>query len=502
MAQYIEDQATWAQAHPEEAQKWREQVNRDEFADDMPDQGGAAAAAVAAAEGAPPPAAADPAKPADAPAAPATPQLLDEWMAKTPALKAALDADPEMKAAMESTVAQAAAAAPILEIASTVEEAKFHRDTANELVSLRANLMMAPDDPAALDRGWTQIQDMFTTIGDDGKVVLDKNGKPQLAQDFYAVRDKFVASHFDEGNARIGSEIAALEAKLGGHYPNEQAKLADQEALTNAKYAKAALDYALEYLKGGQETDDLPALPAGATPEQIAFQKKLEDDRAALRGEQGKQTKEQRQAASREFNQKMQSAWGAGIGGFIEGQLKAMTDRGEYLPDFVLAQKWRDPKTGQESQIREFGMDIYQQFNAKVYGNPYHFAKLAELQALGPAGEKARLEYFEKLRTTFKDPVSRKPWLQKIFDDKVASIQNGIRKAAGQNQPPAGTAPVARVEPTSAGGGAQPPARMDEAQLTAQATERAKKDPGWANADEAGKSALISEMRWYIKQGR
>ena len=218
-------------------------------------------------------------------------------------------------------------------------------------------------------------------------------------------------------------------------------------------------------------------MPPNATPEQVAFQQQLEAQQKELDARQGKQSVEARRAARLALDRKVQLTYEAGINQDVDAYINDMKARGEYLPEFVLTDKWVNPQTGQPTKVSAFGAKVYLELNAKINNNPLHVAKLASLQALGAGGEAARNAELTRLRGLY---------LPKIIQAEVKRIQDGIR--ATNNQPkPDNT--VARVEPQSQG--TVVPQAMDKAQVRQWAEAEAAKDPGWANIDDTTREARI-----------
>jgi len=478
ISKFIADNTAWSQAHPEQAAKLREARAAAEEDGQVaePAAEAAIAEAVQKVEGEQP--VAQPAAGAVA----ATPALIDQCTASAPELKAVFEAHPEIRDGMMETARGLEAAKPVLDIVGTPEEAQFAVDHAQRLVILQTNWILSADDPDLVEPAWNQTVDMFVERDDKGAPVMDAAGKPVLGSDFKPFVRRAASTAIQDLNTAAEAQIAAINARLAGVYPNEEAKAADTAALENATYEKAAFDFVMNRLANPADAagSALPALPANATAEQIAFQKKLEEQQARLNEQQGTQTAASRKAAAVALDKEVQTTYEKGLNTYIDTQIAAMKERGEYLPDFVLNDKWVNPATGKPTNVSAFGARIYLALNAKINGNPLHAAKLASLQALGAAGKDARLAEINRLQALY---------LPKIFQDEVTRIQDGIRGAAGKAATPSAASQVARVEPQSQG--VTQVTTMDSGQIRAWAEAEAAKTPGYDGMDARAREQLI-----------
>jgi hypothetical protein len=480
MADFIRDNTEWSQTHPEDAEKIRTAKLAAEDAGTLTDTTQAeakVAGEVAKVEGEP--AKPEEAKPAEAAAAAATPALIDAWKTDSPELAAAFEKYPEKYQQIMETARAAEAAKPVLDIVSTPEEAQFAVDHAQRLVSLQTNIMLAGDDPEQMGSAWGQVEEMFKERDANGAEVKGADGKPVLGSDFKPFVRKAASVALGDYAQAAQAEIAAIEARLKGVYPSEDAKTADATALQEASYAKMAFDFVIAKLGQNEEAPKLPALPANATAEQIEFQKKLEAQQKDLDAKQGRQTSESRKAATRALDGEVQKHFEAGVNRGVEAHIAAMKERGEYLPDFVLNDKYINPVTQQPTKISAFSAKIYMALNNKINGNPLHVAKLGSLQALGAAGKESRLAEITRLTGLY---------MPKIIEAEVTRIQDGIRASSGQKtvDPSKG---VARVEPQSAG--TVVPAAMDSTQIRQWAETEAAKDPNWGAMDQRTREQLV-----------
>ena len=476
MEEFGTAQTAWAFAHPDEAEKLRLERRGDQPAPAEPDTIAEAAAKV---EGEP-----ETPKPAAAPVAAATPAVIDEWMGKSAKLKEAFAENPELQGAIMEMARANEAAKPIVEKISSAEEADFLIDHAGKLVSLQANWMLSAEDPEMVTTAWDQTVDMFKSRDKDGKEILGADGKAQLDPDFKPFIQKAATVEMSSHIDRAVKQIETLKARLAGNYPNDEAKDADTEALEDAEYTKKAFDLVMEHLSGTAGELKLPALPPNATPEQLAFQKDLERREAEHQTKTGQKTTADRKGARVALDNEIGRAWATRVSTQIDTHVAAMKERGEYLPDFVLSDKWVNPETGKVGKVTDFGARIWLALQNKIFGNPVHQAKLASLQAMGLAGKDARTAELDRLTNVY---------LPKIIEGRVTEIQNGIRNSG--KKPAAATPgqPVARVEPSSQA--TVMPQAMGEDQLRTWAETEAKKDPAFAAMTAKEREEVIMELR-------
>ena len=483
LAQFIAENTAWSLAHPEEAAKIRERkLAAEESGLPSGEQTTAEAGiadAVKTAEGG------EQATPEGEKAAEAvqvtgaSPAKIDEWTGKSPELKAAFEKNPALRDEIMETARFAETMKEVADIVSTKEEAQFAVEHAQRLVSLQTNWMLSGEDPEMVEPAWNQTVDMFTERDANGAAVMGADGKPKLGSDFKPFVRKAGSYAIDDLNQSTQSQITALEARLKGVYPSEEARQADAVALENLGYEKAAFDFVRERMQNSAEAGEatLPKLPPNATPEQVAYQQQLEAQQRELDARQGKQTVEARRAARVALDREVQNAYEAGINQDTEAYINDMKGRGEYLPDFVLTDKWVNPQTGQPTKVSAFGARVYLALNAKINDNPVHAAKLASLQALGAAGKEARIAEVTRLRSLY---------FPKILQAEVTRIQDGIRASSGQGKT---NNTVARMEPQSQG--TVTPQTMGTAEIRRWAEAEAAKEPGWDNFDDATREARI-----------
>jgi hypothetical protein len=483
---FIKDNTEWSEAHPEEAQKLRDARLKAEESGRLPSEEPAAPAAEAAA----PENAGEP-KPGEAPApgAAATPAAIEKWTTDAPELKAVFEKYPTLQAEIMETARSLEAAQPILSKVGSPEAADFYIDHASRLVGLQTSWMRAGDDPDLVPGAWAQVEDMFKVRDNEGKEVVGADGKPAFAPDYQPFVRHATTMGLNPLVTAADAKIQSLTERLKGVYGTEEAKAADATALEEAKYEKAAITYTLEMLKAGDGTPSaLPALPAGATEEQIAFQKKLEEQQKKLEGDGATKTRAERKASMAQADRDVQLAYEANFTQQIDNFLNGMKERGEYLPEFVTSRKWVNPKSGKETKLTDFAVQVYQKVNDMIMSDPYHAAQLASLQLLGPAGKEARIAQVTKLSNLYMMGSNGKPG---VLQNLVKAIQDDIRGAAAK-QPNAAAGGVARVEPRT-GGVVEPPAQSPE-DVRKWAEAEAAKTPGWTDTDDATKEAAIMSL--------
>ena len=493
---FVADNAAWSAAHPEEAarisnEKKAAAASELDQVQPAPGMESTVAAEVAKAEGQEP---APEAKPAGEAAAAATPAMVEQWTTTAPELKAVFEKHPEIQESIMTAVRGLEAAKPVLDIVSTPEEATFAVEHAQRLVSIQANCMLGADDPEILNTAHGQFVDMFVERNDKGEPVLGSDGKPKLGADY----DPFTVKIANDTTTRllmapIDAKIAELTAKLNGVYPNDDAKAADTEALQDAKYAKAAFEYTLAELakKGtGEPASKLPALPPNATPEQVAYQKELERQQAELDAKQGVQNSSSRKAARTAVNKEVQNTYEATITGMIDSTINGMKERGEYLPEFVLTDKWTNPATHKQTDLPEFAVKCYSELTDKINSQPLTVGKLRSLEALGAAGKEARVAELTRLTNLY---------LPTIIQNRVQKIQDGIRESQTRKPAPGvvqpgetASAAAPRVEPASAG--TVQPAVMDKAAVRSWAQTEAAKQQGYEGMTDVQKEQLIISL--------
>ena len=413
----------------------------------------------------------EPALLADAPA-PVTPEALAGWAEKSPELKAAMEADPELKEAMYGMARTNALAAPLLEIFPDAESAQFANQTAGQFVELRAGFEMAAEDPAAFPDAFAKFEDLFRLKDENGKYVKDAAGNIVVGEDFNQLANHMVTG-FHAGEIKTyEGQIAALEEKLSGAiYPNAQAKAADETALQRAEMAVAAYRF-IEGLKEG-EGEAKPDLSKIADPEVRAYYERkeaeLEEQRKALGQQKTDGAKTARQAERTKYETEFRGKFGGNVGKRINDLIKQKLDAGTFIPAYVLEDK--DPKSG----VPTLALKLLNDLEKKINGIPSVRAHMAKLQMMKPSAQamQARVDYHNKLVEDF---------LPGLVDAQVKAVQGKERADRAARAEAAGKrGEVAQIEPRS---GASPrPTVLTDAELAAQAKATVAKLPGYVSME-------------------
>jgi hypothetical protein len=473
----------------------------DQWAQDHPEEAAAAVAARAAAEGIVPPEGQapepvkveEPAPPAEAP--PATeklPEAFDAVVQKDPALKAALEANPEAQKLVMEAARTSAAAAPVLAIVPTVEAAQFMAGHANTALDIRHNMLMGIENPAAAEAGFNGLVSQFIETDDKGIAMKDAAGKPVYGKDLdIGLLTPGTKMKLGGMLEQTLQQIKDLETKTKGVYPTQAAKDADLAALDDANYTRDAFNYVMSLLSPAED-GGLPALPPDATPEQKATQERLERQMAEFRAEREAAGKGAQAKDIQTFENTLRLDWQREVGKGLDDHLAAMKARGEYIPDYIVTRKWVDPTSKQETSFPSLAVEILNEFDSRVMGIPTERAELQRLQRLGRPGEQQRKANAARLRVTYLGPIIQR---------HVTEIQNGLRESqAAEEARRSAAGTVARVEPTTTGAGGAP-AALTDAQIEEKATAMVKADPRWAAADQEERAAIMMTARTRVKYG-
>ena len=490
--QFIEANEKWKQEHPDEATKAAEAAAKEAESQEP------GAQPVEAPKPPEEPKPAEEPQPGEKPPEPtaATPQALDDWTAKDPAFKAALDANPTLKGEIMATARAAEAAKPILSIVPTVEEAKFAVDNANRILTLEHKFALAPESPEMAEAAFNDFVGLFNVVDEKGQPVKAADGTPLMTESFDFLSRKLTTGALTGFTKDAKESLAALKAKVEtGVYPSEEAKAADQALLEDTDYKIKAFEYVAELLGQEDAENALPELPPDATPAQKAFQEQLKVQQAELNKNKQTNTRAARVQARAEFESRINTNWGNGVGEYIDNTLKAMRERGEVIPDVVLEQKYTNPVTGQVTQARAFGVLIAQEFNRKCDSIPSVLRKKQELAALPPGPQTEALRNAENARL-------RELYLPDIFNAHVTRIQNGIREMSGKSQEKQQKiATVARVEPQSGGAPSPPTVLIGEA-LENAALATLEKNPEYLAASRTEKFEMLVEQKEKMRAGK
>lgn len=347
-----------------------------------------------------------------APAESITPESLNALTLKSPELKAALDANPEVKNALYAMARINAKAAPILEVFPNVESAKFAADAANTVVGLRTSFLEAVDNPENFRTAYEQFADEFAIKDKDGKPVLDAQGNPEYGDDFHMLNNYIVDAYHDV-------EIGDLETQL------QSGQFASEEALERADMALQALKFIKDWRKDG-DAEQKPDL-SGLSPEARAYYEQKErelTEREEALGEKGKtQTAEQRKAERTNYETAVAGKVGKSVGSRIQSMMDEKEKVGAFIPSYVLEAK--DPGTG----ISVFAKTLLDKFEEATYGRRDRatgkviggVAYIREQAAMlrnrppSPEAEAARVDFYNKLIDDH---------FPEIFEKEFRSIQN------------------------------------------------------------------------------
>jgi hypothetical protein len=410
-------------------------------------------------------------------------------------LKAALEANPTAHKLIMDSARQLEAARPVLEIVPTVEDAQFMSMHANTMLDLRHNALLGVENPDARGEFLERMRNEFIETDDKGQPMLDADGKPMMGKDYDLCLLTPVTSEKLGGmQQRMAATVTALEQKLKGYYPSEEAKEADQKRLDDLKDDQENLGWTLELLKmeGGTNETALPPLPADATPAQRATQERLERLKADLDKEREASGKGKQIADVKAFETQRRFSWQGGVGKAIDEYLTAAKERGEVVSDYHIQQKWVDPQTKQQMDVSAFAVTVLNEFDAAVMGMTKERNEIQRLVRLGPAGRQLRDANDARLRTTYLEPIIRK---------NVKAIQDGIRQSQKAEEERRGKiSKVARTEPqTAATAGPQP--NLTEEQIQEKAMALVLRDPRWKAADENDRRTMLMVARTTVKYG-
>lgn len=433
-------------------------------------------------------------------APPATPQALADLMQKTPEFGALLEQHPEVKGPIFAMARELAAAKPIAEMFPTLGDAQFAQQHAQELVGLKTLSMRAADRPETVPELLGAFDQQFQVVGADGKPVLDATGNPTYGADKTVFENALVSRQDRALLEKVNPQIEQLQQKLKtGVYPNEAARALDQKRLENLEYAQLALQVMEQVRSGEWFEQGVPEIPADATPEFKAWAEqeraRLEDERKQLQQQKQGQTAEQRAQARTQFQSQVRGDMAGMVGKMIGERLKAELDAGVYIPEFVLQEMYRDPKTGQETKTSALAVRIFNQFESELTRpGSRDYLEISQHELL-PENEQTR--------------AIRREWYQKkaalripqLMQAEINRIQ-GYVKADQEKQQARQQARQQAAQPEPATGGSGLPQNASEQQMRTQAEEMAKKDPGYAAATPAEKQARIVTQYNRLRGGK
>lgn len=444
-----------------------------------PAEGGAADVAAAAAAQEPP-------KPAEPQAEAATPQRLAELMTKSPEFGAFMEAHPEVKGPLFETARQLAAAAPILEIVPTIGDAKFMQDASTSMVTLKTAALRTINNPESLPQFLDTFDQQFQQVNADGTPKLDAQGQPIYDADHGIVVGGIVNREVTRLASQYDAEFKALEQKLAGVYPNDQAKAMDQQRLDNLDYALTSLRV-LDQLRTGEFFKvDPPELAADATPAQKAWfdqqkaelaeqQRKLEEQRTGA-------DKDQRSATAKAFNLGVRNDMGTSVGQVLGETLRQVVDSGAYIPEFYLQEKYRTP-AGVEMNTPRISAEIFLAFENELMRPGSRTLQDIVQHELLPQNDQTRALRKEWYARKAAEIVPRLVSAEVDRIQKLVKVDADKQEAAFKRRSGA-----ASPEPTSPS--SLPQGASDE-QILQQAEANAAKLPEWKDATPRDKQAMI-----------
>jgi hypothetical protein len=435
-------------------------------------------------------AAADPAaaKPAAEPAAP-SPKALADLLEAKPALKAALEADPEAKGQLFSMARKLASAEEIMAIVPSKADAEFMSQHASEMVGLKTASMRLAIDPESAPQVLEILDSQFSVVDKEGKAVLGADGKPTFASDRKPFLDAVVNRELGGYKESFTSKVNELNAKLAsGVYPNETAKAMDQQMLDNYEYAQLAMEVLPMMMDGSYFKPEAPEVPADADPAFKAWAEaekaRLQRESEALDAKKNGASKAERKAQSAQFNQTVRADMGSVAGEQIGMRMKEVIDSGTYIPEFYLQEKYVDPTTGQATKTSALVARVFMNFeNALMKMGSRNYQEIVEHELL-PQTEQTR-----ELRKNWyaRKAAEMIPGLVQAEVDKI----QGLVKLDTEKQAQRLAARNGAAQPEPQSSSSALPAGATEAQMLSQAEENAKKDPRFAGADPGTKQAMI-----------
>lgn len=435
--------------------------------------------------------AAKPAEGQEQPAAPepaaATPRGLAELMEKTPEFGAFMEAHPEVKGPVFALARKLAEAEPILAIAPTLGDAQFLQEQTSAQVALKTASLRTIENPEAVPAFLDLFDSQFQQVDAGGKPVLDAAGKPVLDPDHKAVVGGLVSRELQRYATEFSSEMESLKAKLGGHYPNEQAKALDQQRLDNLEYAETAIQVLEQIRNGTYFETGAPEPPADATPEQRAWfdeqKAKLDRQRQELEDKQKGASKEERATTAAAFTTSIRNDLGLTAGQVIGETLKRIEESGAYIPEMYKQEKYRDP-SGKEWNTPRIAAELFIQFENELMKPGSRTLLEITQHDLLPKNDQTRQirkQYYARKAAEL---------IPGLVDKEVARIQDLVKVDQGKQKDLLDKRRQAASPEPSTGGSSLPQGASNE-QLRTAAEEAAKKLPEWSAAGPGDRQAMI-----------
>ena len=375
-----------------------------------------------------------------------TPESLNTLAQKSPELQAAMDASPEVKAALFGMARAVAKLEPIGKIFPNAESAQFAAETSGTFVNIRTGFLEAMDNPESLPQAYEQFASEFQVKDKEGKPVMDAQGFPVYDQDFHMLNDYIVDTYHDV-------EIQDLQAAIEGN------QFASDDQKEQADMALQALKFVKDWKAGkvGMEKPSLDNLPPDVKAYYEQREKEIEAREAALGGKEKNQTAAERAAAKQTFETDVARTIGGSVGGRLKQLVTDDEKAGVFLPSYITQAK--DPKTG----ISIFAKDLLDQFEEATYGrtdqetgkviggDPFIRNK-AKMLARRPASEdakKARVDFVNQLIDDVLPGIynkTKRELQRKDIEDRRKRQGNAeTREEMASREPRGGSAPQPRA---------------------------------------------------------
>ncbi|HEY5054127.1 MAG TPA: hypothetical protein VII45_12035 [Solirubrobacterales bacterium] len=461
----VEDESPWASDKPAEAKPAEAEAKP---AEEPP----AAEAAPADAD----------AKPADADAeqfsladdAPITPQMVNDLLKGDEALKAAIEANPAAKGAIMKLARENAELVQFKGIFPSAASATFAREKANRFVTLTAQVQAGAESPEKMATAFQSFAQEFAVMGADGKQVMDAQGNPEYADDFYAFNEHVVDRY-------INGTLPDVEARLTA---NKYADDAERERDQDLKLALDIIKGDLHPQTGPKADPDLSHLDEktrGEVQSRLDEAKRIEAANLEKEKGAGKRTREQvRQEGTTKFF--------ADAGKRTFDQVAQIVDKlraaGAVIPQWQLDAKV--PGKDYSAFNNEVGNAIEQHIKADPYlANQQLELELQYLANPSVENHQERIKAFDGILQA-KDHTG-KSLLNRIVTKLVRQYGSQVQAGAAAATTP--EAPNASREPVQ-GGPVRPKQMTSDDAYKAAEIQLAKEVQGWQNMDQAERMTL------------
>lgn len=404
-----------------------------------------------------------------------TPQMVNDLLKGDETLKAAIEANPAAKGAIMKLAREHAELSQFRGIFPSADSAKFARDKANRMVTLSAQIQAGAESPEKMGAAFDNFAQEFAVMGADGKQVLDEQGQPLFADDFYAFNEHIVDRY-------INGTLPDVEARLAANkYPDDATRERDQD-----------LKLALDIIKGdihpqtGPKADpDLSSLSEDARKEvqtRLDEAKRIETANAEKEKGAGKRD---RAAVRQEGTQKFYADAGKRTFDQAKQIVEKLRAAGAVIPQWQLDAKV--PGQNYSAFDNQVGMAIESHIKADPYlTNQQIELELQYLNSPTPENHQARVTAFDAILQA-KDHHG-KSLLNRIVTKLVR--QFGSQVQDGAKTTTVADAPTASREPAQ-GGAVRPKAMTpDDAYRTAE-SQLAKEINGWQNMEQSERISHI-----------